>query len=163
MIQCAFESPLYGGSNAPSTNVIRHFFMILHIGEYKVLFVPYVTLHRVQTARNFWAHELYEIFCVLFLLIFCYWCVGQSSFFYWHTDVGQVDLADTLNMFVKNSENFLETFEKKRFQLKKWSFVKIFQPHFELHFSKSQLFSLFLPYNPFGVSCGYDFFTDAIN
>ena len=28
-------------------------------------------------------------------------------------------------------------------------------------FSKSQLFSLFLPYNPIGVSCGHDFFTDA--
>ena len=75
MIQCAFESALYGGSNAPSTNVIRHFFMILHIGEYKVLFVPYVTLHRVQTARNFWAHELYEIFLRTFfadiLLLVC--------------------------------------------------------------------------------------------
>ena len=46
-------------------------------------------------------------------MIFCYWCVARPRFFYWRTDVGQVDLADILNTFVKNSENFLETFEKK--------------------------------------------------
>ena len=31
----------------------------------------------------------------------------------------------------------------------------------ELHFSKFQLFSLFLPYNLIGASCGHDFFTDV--
>ena len=51
--------------------------MILHIGEYNVLFVRYVTLHRVQTARNFWAHELYENF--LRPLFFCwYFVIGVS-------------------------------------------------------------------------------------
>ena len=49
----------------------------------------------------------------------------------------------------------------KKFQLKIWGFIRIFQPDFELHFSKSQLFSLFLTYNLIGVSYGHDFFTDA--
>ena len=45
----------------------------------------------------------------------------------------------------------------KKFQLKIWGFIRIFQPDFELHFSKSQLFSLFLTYNLIGVSYGHDF------
>ena len=74
-----------------------------------------------------------------------YFAIGVSrgpAFFYWRTDAGKVDLTDTLNTFVKHSENFLETFEKKRFQLKKWGFVKIFEPHFEFlsHFLSWKFF-----------------------
>ena len=35
-----------------------------------------------------------------------------SWFFYWRKDQGQVDLPDTLNDFIKSTENFLEAFEK---------------------------------------------------
>ena len=45
----------------------------------------------------------------------------------------------------------------KRFQLKKWSFVRIFQPHLELNFLKSQLFSLFLTYRRIEVLCDHKF------
>ena len=44
-----------------------------------------------------------------------------------------MDLIDTLNVLVKLTKNFIETFEKK-FQLKVLGFVRIFQPHFEIHF-----------------------------
>ena len=57
-----------------------------------------------------------------------YFAIGVSrgpAFFYWRTDAGKVDLTDTLNTFVKHSENFVDIFEK-RFQLKKWGIVKIF-------------------------------------
>ena len=49
----------------------------------------------------------------VFLLIFFYWYVVWSRFFYWRKQLGWADLSDTLNMFVKSIENFLETFEKK--------------------------------------------------
>ena len=39
------------------------------------------------------------------------------TIFYWRNKLGQADLPDTLNVFVKLTENFLEAFEKK-FQLK---------------------------------------------
>ena len=41
--------------------------------------------------------------------------------------------------------------------------VIIFYTIFQLHFSKSQLLSLFPPYNMIGASCGHDFFTDVKN
>ena len=52
--------------------------------------------------------------------IFCHfsrlssdWCVVWSRFFYWRKQRGWADLSNTLNMFVKSTENFLEAFEKK--------------------------------------------------
>ena len=57
------------------------------------------------------------------------WCVVRSRFFYWRKELGQADLSDTLNMFVKSTENVLEAFETK-LQPKKWVFVRIFQPDF---------------------------------
>ena len=54
--------------------------------------------------------------------------------FYWCKDLAQAELADILKMFIKYTKNFLEAFEKKKFQLKKWGFVRIFQPHCELQF-----------------------------
>ena len=44
-----------------------------------------------------------------------------------------MDLIDTLNVLVKPTENFIETFEKQ-FQLKTLGFVRIFQLDFELQF-----------------------------
>ena len=73
------------------------------------------------------------------MLIFFYWCVVWSRFFYWRKELGWADLSDTLNMFVKSIKKFLEAFEKK-FQPKKWGFVRIFQPDFELHFFKISTF-----------------------
>ena len=48
------------------------------------------------------------------------WCVVRSRFFYWRKEIGLVDHSDTLNMFVKPIENFLEAFEPK-LQFKKMS------------------------------------------
>ena len=47
----------------------------------------------------------------------------------------------------------------KKFQLKTWAFVRIFQLEFKLTviFSKYQRFSLFLTYNLTGVSCSHVF------
>ena len=50
-------------------------------------------------------------------------------------------------------ERFLASFLVQKVEVRSQ-----FKLHFELHFSKSQLFSFFLPYNPFGVSCGLEFF-----
>ena len=78
---------------------------------------------------------------------FCYWCKHLSS----------GNLSDILNMSVKSTKKFPATFEKK-FQLKTGGFVRIFQPHFELHFFKISIFSHFLNYSLIDASCGYDFF-----
>ena len=48
------------------------------------------------------------------------WCVVRSRFFYWRKELGLGHLWSTLNVFVKSTQNFLETFEKK-FHLRKWS------------------------------------------
>ena len=37
----------------------------------------------------------------------------RSRCFYWRKELGSVDLWSTLNIFVKSTQNFLETFEKK--------------------------------------------------
>ena len=82
------------------------------------------------------------------------------NFFYRHKEKGQADLPGTLNMVVNPAENFLEGFEKK-VSAQNMRFYQNILPGFELHFSKSQLLSLFLTYNQIGVSYGYDFFTDT--
>ena len=46
---------------------------------------------------------------------------------------------------------------KTKFQLKTWGFVRIFQPHFGLHFLKISTFLLFLAYNMIVVSYDHDF------
>ena len=72
------------------------------------------------------------------------------------------DLPDTFNVVVEVTENFLEPLEKKVAAQNMW-FCQNILHDFELHFSKSQLFSLFLTYNQIGASYGHDFFTDAKN
>ena len=72
------------------------------------------------------------------------WLVCRAvTIFYWRKELSLMDLSDTLNMFVKPIENFLETFEKK-FQPKKWGFVKIFQPDFEFHIGAETFFQRLL-------------------
>ena len=61
-----------------------------------------------------------------------------------------------LNVFVKSTENFLEDFEKS-FNPKNGVLSEYSNLILSFIFSKSQLFSLFLTYNPIGVSCGHDF------
>ena len=78
-----------------------------------------------------------------FLLIFLYWCVVWSRFFYWRKEPGQADLSDTLNMFVKPIENFLDAFEKKVSAQQMGFCPRIFQPDFELHFFKISTFFTF--------------------
>ena len=39
--------------------------------------------------------------------------VSHGHVFYRHKEQGQADLPDTLNIVVKQTENFLEAFEKK--------------------------------------------------
>ena len=51
--------------------------------------------------------------------------VVRSLFVYWQKWLGQSDLPDTLDMFVKLTKHFLETLFKK-FQLKTWGFVRIY-------------------------------------
>ena len=65
-------------------------------------------------------------------------------------------------MFVKSIENFLEVFEKS-FSSKNGDLSEYSNLILSLIFSKSQLVSLFLTYNPIGESYGHDFFTDANN
>ena len=45
-------------------------------------------------------------------------------FFYWRKELGQANLADTLIMFVKHIENFLEAFAKKRISAPKIKFCQ---------------------------------------
>ena len=49
-----------------------------------------------------------------FLFIFSYWCVGRLWFFYWRNDWNQKYLSDTLNIFVKCTENVSEAFENNK-------------------------------------------------
>ena len=72
------------------------------------------------------------------------------------------DLPDTFNVVVKLTENFLESLEKK-VAVQNMRFCQNILHDFDLHFSKSQLFSFFLTYNQIGASYGLDFFADAKN
>ena len=78
-----------------------------------------------------------RFFAKIFLLV-----CRMITIFYWRKELVRADLSDTLNMFVKSIKNFLEAFEK-RFSPKKWRFVRIFQPDFELHFFKISTFFTF--------------------
>ena len=64
--------------------------------------------------------------------------------------------SDTLNMFVKSTENFLDALEKN-FSPKNGGLSEYSNPTWASFFSKSQLFSLFLTYNLISVSCGLNF------
>ena len=86
----------------------------------------------------------------------------EVTIFYWRKELGQADLPDTLNMFVKPIENFLEAFEKS-FSPKIGALSEYSNPILSFIFSKSQLFSLFLTYNPIDVSCGHDFLLTKIS
>ena len=55
-----------------------------------------------------------KIVLASFLFIFSYWCVGRLWFFYWRNDWNQEYLSDTLNIFVKCTENFSEAFENNK-------------------------------------------------
>ena len=57
--------------------------------------------------------------------------------------------------------NFSRSLQFKKTLLKTWGFVRIFQPDFEFHFSKYQLFSLLLRYNLIAEPCGHDFVTEG--
>ena len=74
--------------------------------------------------------------------------------------LGQAHLLDTLNMFVKFTEIFVEA-SKKSFGSNHEILSEYSNSILSFIFSKSQLFSLFLSYNLIGVLCGYDFFTEA--
>ena len=80
-------------------------------------------------------------FFIPFLQYFHFYA-SYISAFYWRKELGQADLPDTLNMFIQSTENFLDALQRK-FQLKTWGFVKIFQPDFELNFIKISTFFTF--------------------
>ena len=73
------------------------------------------------------------------------------------------DLPRYLERCRRPHRKFSRNTLKKKFQLKTCRFVRIFELDFELHFSKSQLFRIFLTYIQIGASYGHDFFTDAKN
>ena len=62
--------------------------------------------------------------------------------FYERNKLRSGHLLDTFNIRFGRVKKFLEAFEKK-FQLKICGFVRIFQPHFELHFVKVSTFFTF--------------------
>ena len=80
-------------------------------------------------------------FAFFFLNMFVLLCHTFTNF-YWRKDLCQADLSDTLNMFVKYAENFLEPFGKK-VSAQNMGFVRIFRPDFELHFFKISTYFTF--------------------
>ena len=49
-------------------------------------------------------------------------CVHDFS--YWDKDLGQTDLPDTPNMFLKSAENILDAFEKKKASVRNTMFFQ---------------------------------------
>ena len=74
-----------------------------------------------------------------FLEIFLERCAVRSRFFYWRKDLGWVDLPDSLKMFVKPTENFIEIFEKK-FHLKNWGLSEYSNLTFDFIFQNFNFF-----------------------
>ena len=82
----------------------------------------------------------------LFSLFLEYNLIGVScvhDFSYWDKDLGQTDLPDTPNMFLKSAENILDAFEKKSFSSKHDVFSEHPNFYFELSSSVFQLTLLF--------------------
>ena len=73
-----------------------------------------------------------KIFLGSFLFIyFLIGVSGGSDFFYWRNDWNQEYLSDTLNIFVKCTENFSGAFENnKQVSAETKNLCQNFQPHF---------------------------------
>ena len=69
------------------------------------------------------------------------WLVRRVvTIFYWRKELGLADLSNSLNMFVKSTENFLQAFEKKVLLQKKLRFCKM---KFEIRLEYSDKASFF--------------------
>ena len=101
-----------------------------------------------------------KAFLFIFLSICFDSCVLWTPFFHWRKDLGYTDLSDTEHV-CQAHRNFPEAFSSKKTLLKTWGFVRIFQPDFEFHFSKYQLFSRLLRYNLIAEPCDDDFVAEG--